>query len=295
MKYQMSEDRKINQDEFRRRVEKLANLPTLPSLLNRFNEMIQDPKISMATFAKELSKDQALTSKILKLINSAFYGFPGRIGTVAHAVVLLGYDALKGLIVTSNIFDDLPEKAYPLWVHSIAVSVASRQVAQELNLADVEEFAVAGLLHDLGKVVMHIELADEYDEVIRYAEENQIPMVDAEDKFFGFNHSDIGVWLSKKWSLPSKLTTAIGYHHIKDVSKLPPEYSDYQMRVFVVSVANRIVKSLGCTADIDIPFTEEDASLTSFVEISKEQLETIVNKIAPELDSLKYLTPESLK
>lgn len=291
----MGNDFKIDQEDFRAKVEKLENLPTLPSLLNRFNEMIQDPKISMAAFAKELGKDQALTSKILKLINSAFYGFPGRISTVAHAVVLLGYDALKGLIVTSNIFDDLPEKAYPLWVHSIAVSVASRHVAQALNLTDIEEFAVAGLLHDLGKVVMHIELGEKYDEVIRYAEINKISMAKAEDKLLGFNHSDIGVWLSKKWTLPAKLTAAIGFHHVNDTAKLSPEYTDYQTRVFVVSVADRLVRSLGCTADVDIPFSESETPVCSFIEISEKQLEDIVAKIAPELEGLKYLTPESLK
>lgn len=285
----------IDQDQFRARVEKLENLPTLPNLLNRFNEMIQDPKISMAAFAKELGKDQALTSKILKLINSAFYGFPGRISTVAHAVVLLGYDALKGLIVTSNIFDHLPEKAYPLWIHSIAVSVTSRHLAQILNLSDVEEFAVAGLLHDLGKVVMHIELEEQYGEVIEYAEKNKTSIADAEKEFFGFSHSDIGVWLAKKWTLPSKLTAAIGYHHIKDISSLPPEYADYQTRIFVVYTADKIVKSLGCTADIDIPFSENESPLHDFINLEEEQIKALVEKVAPELESLKYLKPESLK
>lgn len=285
----------ISQEEFRKKVEKLENLPTLPNLLNKFNEMIQDPKISMAAFAKELAKDQALTSKILKLINSAFYGFPGRISTVAHAVVLLGYDALKGLIVTSNIFEDLPEEAYPLWVHSIAVSVAARQVAQTMSLSDVEEFAVAGLLHDLGKVVMRIELSEHYDKVIAYSKEKQITIFEAEDKLFGFNHSDIGMWLAKKWTLPSKLSVAIGYHHLSDLDKLPTEYVDYKTRVLVIMIADEIVKALGCCADVDVPLERMSEKLSAEVKLSDVQIKEIVAKVAPELDSLKYLKPEALK
>lgn len=285
----------IDHEEFRKKVERLENLPTLPNLLNRFNEMIQDPKISMAAFAKELGKDQALTSKILKLINSAFYGFPGRISTVAHAVVLLGYDAIKGLIVTSNIFDELPKNADLLWAHSIAVSVASRHVAQAMELADVEEFAVAGLLHDLGKVVMRIELGEMYEKAIAYSQEKQVSIVQAEDKCFGFNHSDIGVWLAKKWTLPAKLSVAIGYHHLDDLSKLPPEYADLKTRITVIYAADRIVQALGCYADVDIPFLEDIQPISEEINLTKEQIMDIVERIAPEIDSLKDLRPESLK
>ena len=84
----------LDKISFRKKVEQLSNLPTLPNLLDKFTRMLKDPKTSMAAFGKELSKDQMLTSKILKLVNSAFYGFPGRISTVTNALVLLGYDAL---------------------------------------------------------------------------------------------------------------------------------------------------------------------------------------------------------
>ena len=156
----------LDKSAFRKRIERISNLPTLPNLLQKFNEMIKDPKISMDTLGKELSKDQVITSKLLKLVNSAFYGFPGRISTISHALVLLGYDALKGLIITSSIFENLSPTAYPLWRHSIAVSLASRKIATKLSLQDREEFAVAGLLHDIGKVILHMEAPQEYRAVV---------------------------------------------------------------------------------------------------------------------------------
>jgi HD-like signal output (HDOD) protein len=159
----------LDKSAFRKRIERISNLPTLPNLLQKFNEMIKDPKISMDTLGKELSKDQVITSKLLKLVNSAFYGFPGRISTISHALVLLGYDALKGLIITSSIFENLSPTAYPLWRHSIAVSLTSRKIATKLSLQDREEFAVAGLLHDIGKVILHMEAPQEYRAVVDYA------------------------------------------------------------------------------------------------------------------------------
>ena len=159
----------LDKASFRKKVEKLSNLPTLPKLLQKFTMMINDPKISIKAFGKELSKDQVLTSRILKLVNSSFYGFPGRISTVTHALVLLGHDAIKGLIITSSIFENISPEAYQLWRHSVAVSLMSRAIASELSLPDVEEFAVAGLLHDIGKVILHIEASEEYREVIKHA------------------------------------------------------------------------------------------------------------------------------
>ena len=103
------------------------------------NSKISSPQkySSVTDLANTILKDYALTSKLLKLVNSAFYGFPGRISTVTHALVLLGHDALKGLIITSSIFENISPEAYPLWRHSVAVSLMSRAIASELSLPDV--------------------------------------------------------------------------------------------------------------------------------------------------------------
>ena len=177
----------LDKISFRKKVEQLSNLPTLPNLLDKFTRMLKDPKTSMAAFGKELSKDQMLTSKILKLVNSAFYGFPGRISTVTNALVLLGYDALKGLIISSNIFENLSPEAYPLWHHSVTVSLASRAIARELSLPDIEEFAVAGLLHDIGKVILHVEASEEYRTVINQAKKAKQPVWQTEGEILGFD------------------------------------------------------------------------------------------------------------
>jgi len=278
----------LDKASFRKKVEKLSNLPTLPILLQKFTMMIKNPKISMDDFGKELSKDQALTSKILKLVNSAFYGFPGRISTVTHALVLLGHDALKGLIITSSIFEDISPEAYPLWRHSVAVSLTSRAIASELSLPDVEEFAVAGLLHDIGKVILHIEASEEYREVIKHANSTEQPIWKTESEIMGFDHASIGLWVSEEWTLPKKLSVPIGYHHKPGIPK------EHEMRVAVVALADIIVRGLGSGAEDDLPLQVPDPVLEE-VPLTLEQLHVLIENIEPEIESLQQLVPEDMQ
>jgi len=288
----MSNEVVIDKDAFRRKVERLTNIPTLPNLLNKFTEMIKNPKTSMDAIGKELSKDQVLTSKLLKLVNSAFYGFPGRISTVTHALVLLGYDAVKGLIITSNIFENLSSDAYPLWRHSIASSLACRSIANELLLEEVEEFAVAGLLHDIGKVILHIEASDEYKLVIEHARSSGKSIFDTEREMLGFDHANIGQWICEKWTLPSKLIIPIGCHHdMSDKNTI----ESYKMRVVVTSLSDMVVRAMGCCAEGDLPLEPLDPAVEENISLKPEQMQRIVEKVEPEIEALQHLVPEDMK
>jgi putative nucleotidyltransferase with HDIG domain len=279
----------IDKAAFRERVERISNLPTLPNLLEKFNEMIQDPSVSMDTLGRELSKDQVITSKLLKLVNSAFYGFPGRISTLTHALVLLGYDALKGLIITSSIFENLSPDAYPLWRHSIAVSLASRTIATKLSLQDREEYAVAGLLHDIGKVILHIEAPQEYGAVINHAHTSGQSLWMAESEILGFNHATIGLWICKEWTLPAKLATPIGYHHI------PSDATEHTKRVAVVSLADIMVRGMGSGAEDDLPLEPADPFIAKQIPLTTQLLEELVEKIEMEIEGVTDLVPEDVQ
>lgn len=270
---------------FRERVERISNLPTLPRLLQRFSEMIKNPGISMEVLGKELSKDQVLTSKLLKMVNSSFYGFPGRIGTITHAIVLLGYDALKGLIVTSSIFENLPEEAFPLWRHSIAVSQASRAIAKRLFPQEREEFAVAGLLHDIGKVILHLETPEEYRAVLHHAVASGKAMWLAESELLGFDHATIGLWICEQWTLPAKLAMPIGYHHS------PGNAPAHKPRAAVIALADIIVRGMGCAAEGDLPLEAIDPFIEQQIPTTEKFMEEIVDEIEPDIESIKELVP----
>ncbi|EKD29022.1 MAG: metal dependent phosphohydrolase [uncultured bacterium] len=278
----------INKDEFRRKVEKLTTLPMLPHLMMKFTQMAKDPHTSMSAFSEEVSKDHTLTSKLLRLVNSAFYGFPGRISTVTQALVLLGIDALKGLIVTSNVFDGLTPEAYPLWRHSLLVSLTARQICLIHSIPDVEECAVAGLLHDIGKVILFLETPNEYRLVIQKAKEENVPIFKMEREIMGFDHAEIGEWICKKWTLPAKLAYPIGFHHN------PVLAQEYKTRTNVVALANAIVKGIGASAEEGISLENLPECVENDIKLNSEQLNKIIEKVEPEIENLKNIGPSDL-
>lgn len=284
---------KIDKAQFRKKVEQLYNLPTLPNLMVKFSTMAKDPSTSMTKFADELSKDQTLTSKMLRLVNSAFYGFPGRIGTVTQALIILGIDAVKGLIVTSNVFDTLTPEAYPLWRHSIMVSMACRNLALTLNIPDAkeisEESAVAGLLHDIGHVIFFLEALEEFRLLCELARKRGGGIWKIERELFGFDHAEIGKWICEKWTLPAKLGIPIGFHHE------PEKAPEFRLRTSIVSAANIIVNALGCQGVQGISLEDFPAVVLSDLKLTKGTLKTLVQKIEPEMEGLSSLAPQDLK
>jgi len=138
----------------------VKDLPTLPGVLEEVAVLIENPNTSTDQISKAISKDQVLSAKVLKMVNSPIYGFPGRIGTIQHALVLLGFSVIKGIIISTSVFDVMNANMKGLWEHSIACALASSTIARAIECKDPEEYAVAGLLHDIGKVVAAVQLPD---------------------------------------------------------------------------------------------------------------------------------------
>ncbi len=199
----------------------IASLPTLPTVVERLIRLLQDPQVSAEEIGKAISSDQALASKVLKLVNSAFYGFPGRIGTITHAVVILGFSTVKNIILTSTIFDffrrpGTKHSAFDMekfWFHSLACGAASLSLAKHSGYADKEECFIGGLIHDIGKVVLYQYLPGEFCAVADHARSKDVLFLDAENTLLGITHQDIGALLAERWNLPIDLREVIRYHH----------------------------------------------------------------------------------
>lgn len=280
---------KENVEEFKEKVEKLKSIPTLPHLMIKFSAMAEDPDTPMSKFGDEVQKDQVLTTKLLRIVNSASYGFPGRIGTVTQALILLGLDALKGLIISSSVFDSLTPEAYPLWRHSMLVSLACRRIGAMLDYPDIEEIAVAGLLHDIGKIILFLETPEKYRKVIQHATKNDIPMFIAEKELIGFNHNDIGGWLCEKWTLPEKLSIPIAFHHE------PEKAMEYEDRVMIVAASNAIVKGMGAGGEGDVIVDEISDLIQNELKLTQKHISSLVERIEPEIESLENIGPEDIK
>jgi len=186
-----------------------------------------------------IANDPALTTKVLKMVNSAIYGFPGRIASVSHATMLLGLNVIKGLLLGVSVFELMQKTMSGLYEHSLAVAIASRVIAQKKNLKEPEEVSVAGLLHDIGKVILTLEFAKEYENAMKEAEEKKIAIFDAEKNEFNATHADVGGWLAEKWRFPTNLIEVIEFHHRPTLARTAP------METAIVHMADLLVRARG--------------------------------------------------
>ena len=191
----------------------VQNLPTLPSALQEMNRMLDDPNVSTEQIAELISKDQVLSAKVLKMVNSPIYGFPGRISSVQHALVLLGFNVVRGLLLSTTVFDNLNAEMRKLWDHSMACSMACAEIARTLKFKDPGEFAVSGLLHDIGKVVIEVQVPEAAREIRKLVKEKDLDIRQAEEEVLGFMHDKVNGWLAGTWRLPLTLREGITYHH----------------------------------------------------------------------------------
>jgi len=245
----------------------IRDLPTLPKVLDEVTRLVQDPNTSIEAIAKVISRDQVLSAKVLKMVNSPVYGFPGRIGSVQHALVLLGFNVIRGVIISTSVFDIMSSTMEGLWEHSVGCALATGLVARQAGLKDPEEYSVCGLLHDLGKVVAAVQLPELHRAVGEAVRERDLRWFEAEKAVLGFGHDRINAWLAQHWRLPPTLKEAMSAHHFPERAQLYPQHAaavhlgDFIVRVFeygnggddqAAPLAPQALKALKLTlADLD--------------------------------------------
>jgi putative nucleotidyltransferase with HDIG domain len=194
-------------------------LLSLPAVCARLNAVVNDPLSSNRDVAQVIGEDPGLTARLLRLANSAFYGFPGKVDTITRAVTIIGTHQLRDLAIATGVIDlfyDTGSRALHLgafWRHSIACGVAARILSTCRREANVEYFFIAGLLHDVGRLVMITELPDIYDALLAESGAEGELLYEAERRRLGFDHAEVGAALLRQWNLPESLAIAVGSHH----------------------------------------------------------------------------------
>lgn len=256
----------------------VKDLPTLPIVLEHVSKLLEDPRSSTQQVAKLISRDQVLSAKVLKMVNSPVYGFPGRIGTIQHALVLLGYNVIRGLIISTSVFELMTTSTAGLWEHSVGCAMACGVIAREAGFKEPEEYAVAGLLHDLGKVIVALQLPKAKEEIEQAVAQEDLPYLEAEKKVLGFGHDRVNAWVADHWNLPLNLKVGMAGHH------RPVSAQHYPKMACVVHLGDFVTRVLeiGSGGEDHVPFLDPQAMGLLSLELA--HLDKIMDAVLKEVE-----------
>jgi two-component system, cell cycle response regulator len=232
--------------DWSRIIEEARGLPAVAAVVTSvMNTVVEES--SAKELAAVIEKDSSVTTRMLKVINSAYYGLSGHVSTVSHAVPLLGVQVVKNIVLTFSVLDVFDQgrkdggDIQKLWEHSFATAAASRLIARRMDYPDAEEALVAGLLHDIGVLVLVKHDIEDWRDAVREAQEKGEPLADAEQRRLGITHAEIGALLAEKWNLPEILVVPVRYHHD---DALPAELSRQARRLTdIVHVADLMCRA----------------------------------------------------
>ncbi len=214
----------MKNEQLKSLVSSLGKLPSLPTVYAQLQRKLKEPECSLNDIAAIIEQDLAMSTKILQLVNSSFFGFFKNIDSPARAVNLLGLDTVKALVLSVGIFSELKPEATEfspvqcLWEHSVTVAAFAKKITEtETNSKDLAEKAfLSGFLHDIGKLLLFSSIQDKYTNTFKLAQEQKMPLYQAEQQTLNATHGDVGGYLLGLWGLPGVAVEAAAFHHNLD-------------------------------------------------------------------------------
>jgi putative nucleotidyltransferase with HDIG domain len=266
----------MKEDALEKIILETVDIQSLPPVAMKVLQLMNNEYSSINELEKIISMDQAFAARLLRIANSPYYGRGRSVDTVSTAIILIGFNTMKNLVIAASM-KDLHRKfglfEQRLWEHSLGVSIAASLIAAETKMLQPEEALVAGLIHDVGKTVLNNSIPDSYSIVVERVYEEGLPFLELEDQMLGFNHCNVGGLIARKWKLPKSLEVVIQYHHSETFPAF--EESNFEATCEIVRVADAICLNLGIglrrTVSIsDIDLKHFGISTESFVRLHDE-------------------------
>ncbi|MCH8156269.1 MAG: HDOD domain-containing protein [Nitrospinae bacterium] len=227
------------------------DLASLPGVFYRLREVTEDEDFSFEEVGEIITMDASLSARILRIVNSAFYCFDSKIESIPHALSVIGIEELQQLVLATSVmkqFQGIPRDLIDMesyWKHSVACGLAARSIASLMQENNPERFFIAGLLHDVGRLVMCIKAPDLFSQAMSYSRKSGDRLQRSEAKVFGFDHGEVGGMLLKSWNLPTSLQEPAAYHH------RPTQAPNHVLEASVTNLANGIAHSMELAGEMD--------------------------------------------
>lgn len=261
----------LRDEKIRRLVSQMRSVPSLPNLYSELLHELELPDPRIEKIAGIVKQDIGMTAKILQLVNSAFFGLRRNITDAAQAINFLGLDTLKSLTLGIGVFsqfeknDKSSQILSELWSHSIAVGRIARAISEQINSSVASDAFTAGLLHDIGEVLLAINMPDKFAAAQELVEKEQLARIEAEKQVFETTHSEVGAYLLGLWGLPHQVVEAVAFHHFP---------SEFQIDKFTSLSAVHIANSINRFGNQDWSFEAE-----KFIDIKHLQSIGLVEKL----------------
>ncbi|MGE3728200.1 MAG: HDOD domain-containing protein [Candidatus Sericytochromatia bacterium] len=272
---------------------RVDELPEVPQTALRVIQLLNDPDTDVASLADVISSDQALTAKVLRLCNSAYYGLSRKVTTISEAVMIIGFSSIKSLVMMITTQSTLNKgllgyklNAGYFWEHSIGAAEISRHLAVQLKHREPEECFIAGLIHDIGKMVLNQYALPEVYKATNLHQKEQIPVYEAEQQILSFDHAAIGGALAERWNFPPMLVESIRRHHTFE-----PLYENGQIDLLptLVATANLLVKMLHEDLSARLHFEQHAALIEEVLGIRVLDLDKLLPILAKKVDETRQL------
>lgn len=208
------------EDKIVRKLNSITDLPVVPAYLGKILRALDNTEIRAKKLAEFIEKDQTLTTKILRAANSPWYGQSGRIATVDLAIIIMGLNTIKEIVIgmlVDKFFSRTPSYLFDInsfWNYSLFCGSTARLLARKTKYKKAGEAFVAGLMHDIGILILIQYFTTEFKEIKTLVDSGKFNMIQAEEVVIGTNHAEIGAWMAEKWSLPEQLVNCVRLHHV---------------------------------------------------------------------------------
>ena len=269
---------------------RVGSLPPLPDTALKLMRVMNDPRSGMDDIVEAVKYDQAVTGEVLKLCNSAFLGLSRKVTSLNDAMLTLGTVKVLQLVMSvhTNSMLSHEQRGYGLrpgmlWKHSVAVALASSLFARRIRLPNVDLAFTAGLLHDVGKVILNEYVADEFAEIVRRVTDEGTSFGEAEHQVLGFSHDEVGAMIAEKWRLPDAIVRCIRFHHT------PGELDPPDTLVDTVYLANCVCLLLGIGLGEDGLCYRADQAVMERHDLCERDLEEVGAQMMMELKSVEQL------
>ena len=274
----------------------MDQLPSLPAVAVQAMDLAMDKKASMDRIANIVEKDAAITSRILKTANSPFFGRPGRVSNLQQAIVLLGTNSLRSLVLTVSVVDTFKKsdikdiEVFPkkyLWQHSLLVAIGARLLCDTLKIDGADDMFIAGLLHDIGINLLGVGFPEEYRNITEEFQWGTESLISLENEIIGINHAQAGELMLEHWKFPLVTSQLVRYHH--DLNDIPKDDSGLKIKSQILNVADAFAFHAGYGFTIGAPLVGFDEQIIEDIGLEPEDASQIKQRMIDNLEELSDL------